>query len=82
MEERIRKTEEDREREESKKEYQKGMARTYAMKNRGMEIKIEMMERLYKRFMELDEKIDTQSPEEEIRTLGILAQIGAAVIPD
>lgn len=71
-----------KERKESKAEYVKGMAMTYAIKNRGMEIKIGMMETLYKHFMELDEKIDAQSPEERIRTLGVMAQIGAAVIPD
>lgn len=73
---------ESKEKEGSWKEYQKGMARTYGIKNRGMEIKIEMMETLYNRFQELDKEIDTQSPEEKVRTLGVMVQIGAAVIPD
>ncbi len=76
------KEEEVKGREESREEYRKGMARTYAIKNRGMEMKIGMMEVLHKRFMELDKEMDTQSPEGKIRTLGIMAQIGAAVIPD
>jgi hypothetical protein len=71
-----------KEREESREEYRKGLARTYAIKNRGMEIKIEMMETLHKRFMELDREIDAQSLEGKIHTLGVMAQIGAAVIPD
>ncbi len=73
---------ETKEREESKEKYREGMVRTYEIKNRGMEIKIGMMETLDKRFKELDEKMDAQSPEEKIRTLGVMAQIGAAVIPD
>lgn len=74
--------EKERDRENGKKEYQSNITKTYKIKNRSLDIKIGMMEVLYKHFMELEGKIDTQSPEGKIRTLGVMAQIGAAVIPD
>ena len=77
-------TEEEKQRDEEKykKEYESNHTKTYRIKNRGMDIKIDMMEGLYKQFKNLESVVDSQEGEERLRTLTVMAELGKAVIPD
>ncbi len=43
---------------------------------------MDMMEILYKRFTELNVAVDSQSGEDKLHTLTVMAELGGAVIPD
>lgn len=53
-------SEKQRDKENSRREYQSNMTKSYRNKNRGLDIKIEAMEILRKRLVELDEELDSQ----------------------
>ena len=70
----------------AKEEWNENMRRTYKMKNRGLEIKADVMEILYSRFKELNSELDSftmpQGPDTRNETLRIMAEIGKAILPD
>ena len=73
--------------ENSRREYQSNMTKSYRNKNRGLDIKIEAMEILRKRLVELDEELDSQqsstlSRSERLKIMAVMAQLGNAIIPD
>ena len=76
-----------RDKENSRREYQSNMTKSYRNKNRGLDIKIEAMEILRKRLVELDEELDSQqsstlSRSERLKIMAVMAQLGNAIIPD
>lgn len=77
-------TEEEKERDKKigQQAYQSNMTKSYLLKNKGLDIKIECMEILHKRLKELDELADSQKGEEKLRTLAVMAEMGKAMIPD
>lgn len=58
------------------------MHRTYAYKNRGLEIKINTMEILYEQLKMLAEDLQGLHDEKTYRTLEIMAKLGKAILPD
>lgn len=80
-------SEKQRAKENSRREYQSNMTKSYRNKNRGLDIKIEAMEILRKRLVELDEELDSQqsstlSRSERLKIMAVMAQLGNAIIPD
>lgn len=80
-------SEKQRDKENSRREYQSNMTKSYRNKNRGLDIKIETMEILRKRLVELDEELDSQqsstlSRSERLKIMAVMAQLGNAIIPD
>lgn len=80
-------SEKQRDKENSRREYQFNMTKSYRNKNRGLDIKIEAMEILRKRLVELDEELDSQqsstlSRSERLKIMAVMAQLGNAIIPD
>ncbi|MEI3300712.1 MAG: hypothetical protein V8R67_08690 [Eubacterium sp.] len=80
-------SEKQRDKENSRREYQSNMTKSYRNKNRGLDIKIEAMEILRKRLVELDEELDSQqsstlSRSERLKIMAVMAQLGNAIIPD
>ena len=80
-------SEKQRDKENSRREYQSNMTKSYRNKNRGLDIKIETMEILRKRLVELDEELDSQqsstlSRSERLTIMAVMAQLGNAIIPD
>ncbi|GMQ59781.1 hypothetical protein AN1V17_41810 [Vallitalea sediminicola] len=67
---------------ETRKEYESNMHRTYAYKNRGLEIKINTMEILYEQLKKLEEDLQGLHDEKAYRTLEIMAKLGKAILPD
>ena len=80
----IEPTEEEKkkDKENCEKAYQSNMTKSYVLKNRGLDIKINSMEILYKRLKELDVIADSQRGDEKLSTLAAMAEIGKALIPD
>ncbi|MCI5712247.1 MAG: hypothetical protein MR324_03770 [Lachnospiraceae bacterium] len=74
--------EKQKDRENCEKAYQSNMTKSYIFKNKGLDIKINSMEILYKRLKELDVIADSQSGDEKLGTLAIMAEIGKSIIPD
>ncbi|GMQ60302.1 hypothetical protein AN1V17_47020 [Vallitalea sediminicola] len=66
----------------TRKEYENNMHRTYAYKNRGLEIKINTMEILYEQLKKLEEDLQGLHDEKAYRTLEIMAKLGKAILPD
>lgn len=66
----------------AKEEYMSNQRKSYVFRNRGLEMKIESMGIIFKRLKELDEKVDSQSEEEKLYTLAVMAEMGKAIIPD
>lgn len=80
-------SEKQRDKENSRREYQSNMTKSYRNKNRGLDIKIEAMEILRKRLVELDEELDSQqsstlSRSERLKIMAVMAQLVNAIIPD
>lgn len=80
-------SEKQRDKENSRREYQSNMTKSYRNKNRGLDIKFEAMEILRKRLAELDEELDSQqsstlSRSERLKIMAVMAQLGNAIIPD
>lgn len=80
-------SEKQRDKENSRREYQSNMTKSYRNKNRGLDIKIEAMEILRKRLVELDEELDSQqsstlSRSERLKIMAVMAQLGNAIIQD
>lgn len=80
-------SEKQRDKENARREYQSNMTKSYRNKNRGLDIKIEAMEILRKRLVELDEELDSQqsstlSRSERLKIMTVMAQLGNAIIPD
>lgn len=80
-------SEKQRDKENSRREYQSNMTKSYRNKNRGLDIKIEAMEILRKRLVELDEELDSQqsstlSRSERLKIMAVMAQLGNAIISD
>ncbi len=68
--------------EAAERAYKSNMTKSYEFKNRGLEIKIDAMEILYKRLQDLDGIADSQNESEKLSTLAVMAEIGKAIIPD
>lgn len=71
-------SEKQRDKENSRREYQSNMTKSYRNKNRGLDIKIEAMEILRKRLVELDEELDSQqsstlSRSERLKIMAVMA---------
>ena len=77
-------TEEEKKKDEEnyRREYQSNSTKTYRLRNRGLDIKMDMMEGIYKQFKKLEEEVDSQHGENKLRTLTVMAELGKAVIPD
>lgn len=79
-------SEKQKDKENGRREYQSNMTKTYRNKNRGLDIKLEAMEILHKRLIELDEELDSQQSElsqsERLEIVAVMAQLGNAIIPD
>ncbi|MDD7349780.1 MAG: hypothetical protein PUG66_08080 [Clostridiales bacterium] len=79
-------SEKQKDKENGRREYQSNMTKTYRNKNRGLDIKLESMEILRKRLIELDEELDSQQSElsqsERLEIVAVMAQLGIAIIPD
>lgn len=65
---------------EEKKEFQKNMSLTYAMKNECLEIQHKTMKVLQGKFNELEELSNHQSGNELLETLNTMAEIGKAIL--
>ena len=68
--------------ENAKREYESNHTKTVRVRNRGLDIKIDMMESLYSQFKKLESVVDSQEGEEKLHTLTVMAELGKAVIPD
>lgn len=66
----------------TKEKANENLKRTYELKNRGLEIKLNVMEILYKRFNEMDVLMEKQDSLERRQTLLLMAEIGKAILPD
>ena len=71
-----------KDKENAKREYLSNMSKSYKIKNRGLDIKIEAMDILHKRLVELNDTIDSQEGDRKLKTLAVMAEIGKAIIPD
>ena len=67
---------------ETRKEYESNMHRTYAYKNRGLEIKIDTMEILYNKLKMLAEDSQELQDENTYRSLEVMAKLGQAILQD
>ena len=76
------KEEKQRDEENCRTEYESNQTKSYRIRNRGMEIKIDMMEGIYRQFKKLEEEVDSQHGDEKLFTLTVMAELGKAVIPD
>ncbi len=56
--------------------------KAYLYSKRCLDVKMEAMEIILRRIRELDGLIDKQGSDEKLKTLSVIAQLGAAVIPD
>ena len=66
----------------ARRAYKSNAIKTYEFRTRGLEIKIDAMEILYKRLQELNEMVDSQNGSEKLSTLAVMADLGKAIIPD
>lgn len=71
-----------KDKENAKREYLSNMSMSYKIKNRGLDIKIDAMDILHKRLVELNDTIDSQEGDRKLKTLAVMAEIGKAIIPD
>lgn len=66
----------------SKKEFQNNMAKSYAYKNRGLEIKLSTMELLYEQLQGLVKESQGAEGSELHIIIELMAKIGQAILPD